>query len=56
MLRYALLFFVLAIAMMALGFSGQISGILLWGCQILVVLFVVLAIVSAITGKSPPLE
>ena len=50
MLRWAIIFFVVAIIAAVLGF-GNVAGDLAWIGQVLLVIFVILAIVSLVMGR-----
>jgi uncharacterized membrane protein YtjA (UPF0391 family) len=51
MLKYALIFLVIAIVAGVLGF-GSLSGTAAWIAKVLVVVFLVLFVVSLLRGKS----
>ena len=53
MLSWALTFFILAIVAAVLGFGG-IAGTLTWAAKVLFVVFLILFVVSAITGRRTP--
>lgn len=50
MLRYALIFLVVAIIAAVLGF-GEIAGTSAWIAKILFIVFLILAIISFLTGR-----
>lgn len=52
MLQWALTFFIVALIAALLGFT-QIAGTASWIAQVLFVVFLVLAIVSLLTGRRP---
>jgi len=52
-LRWALIFFVLAIVAALLGFGGFVSGTLMEAARWLLIVFVVLIIISAVAGRGP---
>lgn len=52
MLQWALTFFIIAIIAGLLGFS-QIVGTATWIAQALFVVFLILAIISLLTGRKP---
>ncbi|ADG69287.1 protein of unknown function DUF1328 [Planctopirus limnophila DSM 3776] len=52
MLHWALTFFILAIIAGLLGFS-QIVGTATWIAQALFVVFLILAVISLLTGRKP---
>jgi uncharacterized membrane protein YtjA (UPF0391 family) len=52
MLRWALLFFIIAIVAAVFGFGG-IAGDAAWIGKILLVVFLILAIVSLVMGRRP---
>ena len=55
MLRWALLFFIVAIIAAVFGFGG-IAGEAAWVGKVLLVIFIILAVVSVIMGRrGPPL-
>ena len=53
MLRWALVFFVVAILAAVFGFGG-IAGESAWIAKILLIVFVILAVVSLIMGRKGP--
>jgi uncharacterized membrane protein YtjA (UPF0391 family) len=53
MLRWALIFFVVAIVAAIFGFGG-IAGEAAWIGKILLVVFIILAVVSLIAGRRGP--
>ena len=53
MLRYAIIFLVIAIIAAVFGFGG-IAGDAAWIAQVLLVVFVILAIVSFVLGRRGP--
>jgi uncharacterized membrane protein YtjA (UPF0391 family) len=53
MLYYALLFLVVAVVAGILGF-GVVEGTAAWIAQILAVVFIVLFLISLVTGRRPP--
>ncbi|MBA4030189.1 MAG: DUF1328 domain-containing protein [Planctomyces sp.] len=52
MLQWALTFFIIAIIAAVLGFS-QVAGTATWIAQVLFVVFLILAIISLISGRRP---
>jgi uncharacterized membrane protein YtjA (UPF0391 family) len=50
MLRYALLFFVIAIVAAVFGFGG-VAGESAWIAQVLLVVFLILAVFSMVVGR-----
>ena len=53
MLRWALLFFVIAIVAAVFGFGG-LAGDAAWIGKILLVLFLILAVISLVMGRRGP--
>ena len=53
MLRYALIFLVVAIIAGVLGF-GVVEGTAAWIAKVLAVIFVVLFLIGLISGRRPP--
>ncbi len=52
MVRYAIIFFVIAIIAAVFGFGG-VAGEAAWIGKVLLVVFLILAVVSLITGRKP---
>lgn len=53
MLRWAILFFVVALVAALFGFGG-LAGDAAWIGKILLVVFLILAVVSMVIGRRPP--
>jgi uncharacterized membrane protein YtjA (UPF0391 family) len=53
MLYYALMFLVLAIVAGVLGFGGFVTGTALLAAKVCVGLFILLFLISLVTGRSP---
>jgi uncharacterized membrane protein YtjA (UPF0391 family) len=53
MLRYALIFLIVAIIAGVLGF-GVVEGTAAWIAKVLAVIFVVLFLIGLLTGRRPP--
>jgi uncharacterized membrane protein YtjA (UPF0391 family) len=54
MLRWALIFLIIGLVAGALGFSGAVEGTAVWIAQVLFVIFIVLFLISLISGRRPP--
>lgn len=52
MLRYAIIFFVLALVCGLFGFGGLASGLFMDAAKLLLFVFLILAVVSMLTGRS----
>ena len=55
MLGWALIFLLVALVAGAVGFGGFVVGTALWIAKVLFVLFLVLFIVSLVTGRRRPI-
>jgi uncharacterized membrane protein YtjA (UPF0391 family) len=57
MLKWAIIFLVIAVLAAFLGFGGVITGTAVWFAQILFVLFIILFVLSLVgVVKAPPIE
>jgi uncharacterized membrane protein YtjA (UPF0391 family) len=55
MLRWAVIFLIIALAAAVLGF-GALEGTAMWIAKVLFVVFLVLFVISCVTGRRTPLE
>ncbi len=53
MLRWALIFLILALVAGVLGF-WQLEGLAMWIAKVLFVVFLVLFLISLVSGRKPP--
>ena len=55
MLYWALMFLIVALVAGALGFGGAVTGTAVWIAQVLFVVFIVLFLISLLTGVRRPI-
>jgi uncharacterized membrane protein YtjA (UPF0391 family) len=55
MLRWAVIFLIIALAAAVLGF-GTLEGTAMWIAKVLFVVFLILFVISFVTGRRTPLD